>query len=428
MADDDLEFIVYQKKSEVMVFQIPPASSSSGHKADEWQKCIWRGRCRIVGKGKDCSIKMIDPGNDKLFAECKIPKGDHASYVERVTDSSRYFVLKITNGDRHAFVGLGFEDRNDAFDFYCALADFKTQFVDRDLEPVDASDSLEPAKDYSMKEGQKIQIKIQGMEGKPKKSTTSQSGGYNGGSVGGFALAPPPPAGGIAPPPPAGGASRLAAAPVAAAPNFAAPAPSSSAKDDFFGDFDDFQSAPGQAAPVQPVAVAKPVVQDSSDPFFSGDSFSSFNLGAAPSSTTTSVAAPAAAAPFGFPAASPAPAPMSTGLGFSATPAAASGSSMTSSAWGSPSPASTSQPRPQASQQQQQQRPPQTSGGGFDPFSGFGGAGNVSSGTNGSMGATPLGGFTGFGSPAATAPPAQKSMQSGSAKKDPFADFDPFAM
>merc|ERR1719162_1377246 len=126
-----MEFMVL-RKDDVMVYQIPPVNSSSGHKADEWKTCIWRGSCRLVGKGKDMIIKMVDANDGKLFAQCQIPNGEWEKYVERTIDSSRYFVLKIMNGQRHAFIGLGFGDRNDAFDFNCSLHDFKTTFVERE--------------------------------------------------------------------------------------------------------------------------------------------------------------------------------------------------------------------------------------------------------------------------------------------------------
>ncbi len=43
-----------------------------------------------------------------------------------VTDSGRYFVLKIVNDQgRHAFIGIAFNERNDAFDFNVALQEHK---------------------------------------------------------------------------------------------------------------------------------------------------------------------------------------------------------------------------------------------------------------------------------------------------------------
>jgi len=167
MEDDELEYTLLNKR-DVLVYQIPPASSASGHKADDWKRCIWRGRCRIVGKGTDLAIKMIESSTGQLFAQCVIPNGDIDKYVERVVDSSRYFVLKISKGNQHRFIGLGFEDRNDAFDFNCTISDFKSTWVDRDKEISEMTDK-EPCKDLSLKDGQKITINLKGVTGSRKR-------------------------------------------------------------------------------------------------------------------------------------------------------------------------------------------------------------------------------------------------------------------
>mmetsp|Transcript_84872 Transcript_84872/g.240509 ORF Transcript_84872/g.240509 Transcript_84872/m.240509 type:complete len:380 (+) Transcript_84872:60-1199(+) len=262
--EEELEYTLLNKR-DVLVYQIPPASSSAGHKADDWKKCIWRGRCRIVGKGQDLSIKLLDASSGQLFAQCTVPKGDHPQYVERVIDSSRYFVLKIANGQRHAFIGLGFEDRNDAFDFSCTLNDFKSTFVDKEAEiaPQDSS----PARDLSLKEGQKITIKINGMEGRTRRREDPPAD-----AGAGFA-------GILAPPPSSGAASRRsaqqAAAPLQPPPGAKAPAfpqptapqavatigaapAGAPAQDDPFGDFADFQAAPAPPADAAAPAVAGP--------------------------------------------------------------------------------------------------------------------------------------------------------------------------
>lgn len=252
--DDDLEFTLMNKK-EALVYQIPPASSSSGHKADDWKKCIWRGRCRIIGKGQNMSIKMIDASSGNLFAQCMIPGGEHTKYVEPVKDSSRYFVLKITNGERHAFIGLGFEDRNDAFDFKCALDDFKSTYAERkaDASGVSGPSKIGPAKDLSLKEGQKISLNLKNIVPGAKKRASEPQGG--GGGIG--LLAPPPPGGGSRQAPTGAGYAAPKAAP-APMPAFSAPAASTPAPaaDDFFADFDDFQSAGPAPVPAAPAPAA----------------------------------------------------------------------------------------------------------------------------------------------------------------------------
>jgi hypothetical protein len=43
--------------------------------------------------------------------------------LESVLDSSRYFVVRVVNGPRHAFIGNGFQERNEAFDLKRACAE-----------------------------------------------------------------------------------------------------------------------------------------------------------------------------------------------------------------------------------------------------------------------------------------------------------------
>eukprot|EP00927_Polykrikos_kofoidii_P078555 TRINITY_DN7536_c0_g1_i1.p1 TRINITY_DN7536_c0_g1~~TRINITY_DN7536_c0_g1_i1.p1 ORF type:complete len:380 (-),score=77.50 TRINITY_DN7536_c0_g1_i1:205-1239(-) len=279
MEDDDVEFTLLNLR-EISVFRIPPASSSSGHKAEDWKQCIWRGRCRLCGKGKDLFIKMVDATSNELFAQCTIPLGEHEKYVERVTDSSRYFVLKIQNGSRHAFIGVGFQERNDAFDFNCSLADFKKTWVDRD-EVSDAPQEQQPARDLSLKEGQKIQIKLKGLTGRTSSSRSSDTQNNGSGPIGFGALAPPPGT---------GVQSRIQqAAPLPPASSSAVGTSSLKAADDvdFFGDFADFQSAtPGKpstlAAPSPASSVSSAWSQQVSQEASGGDlssQFGSLNLG-----------------------------------------------------------------------------------------------------------------------------------------------------
>jgi len=246
MADEEaLEYTLFAKR-DCKVYQIPPAASADGHKAGDWKEAIWQGACRVVGKGKDLTIKLMNGNSGELFAQCAIPNGEHEKYCERVMDSSRYWVLKVVNGQRHAFIGFGFSDRNDAFDFNCCLADFRKTFVERDAEPDDSQQIQQTMQDLSLKEGAKIKLNLKGKtqavdeEGAEPKVKKVASGGYGGSAVG---LLPPPPGGKpiglLAPPPPPPGPAKQPTAPVA---------------NDFVADFADFDSFQSASMPPPPTA------------------------------------------------------------------------------------------------------------------------------------------------------------------------------
>jgi hypothetical protein len=112
---------------------------------------------RIVAKGKIAGIFLLDEKNT-IFAVCQVTDD---SAVERCLDSGRYFVLRITNQQgRHAFIGIAFNERNDAFDFNVALSEFKNE-IEREEKAAKMSDHItNPPLDLSLKEGQKIKITI----------------------------------------------------------------------------------------------------------------------------------------------------------------------------------------------------------------------------------------------------------------------------
>ncbi|KAE8791495.1 Serine/threonine-protein kinase 38-like protein [Hordeum vulgare] len=207
---------------EVSVFKIPPRTTSGGYKCGEWLQTdkIWTGRLRVVSCGDRCEIRLEDPGSGDLFAACFVLPGQRDSAVETVLDSSRYFVLRIEDGrGKHAFVGLGFGERNEAFDFNVALSDhekYVKREQDKETGGEDADDSqidIHPAVNRRLKEGETIRINV-----KNKPSTGSgmlSSAGLSGGATekpkASMLLAPPPGATGKLrsplPPPPNDSAS-----------------------------------------------------------------------------------------------------------------------------------------------------------------------------------------------------------------------------
>ncbi|MEE6518425.1 hypothetical protein FKM82_029436, partial [Ascaphus truei] len=114
--------------------------------------------------------------------------------VESVTDSSRYFVICIEDGNgRRAFIGVGFADRGDAFDFNVALQDhFKwvkqqTEFAKQAQNPDPG-----PKLDLGFKEGQTIKINIANIK---KKEGAAGNAKPRSAGPGTPSLLPPPPGG-----------------------------------------------------------------------------------------------------------------------------------------------------------------------------------------------------------------------------------------
>ncbi|OWR43171.1 NECAP-like protein CG9132 [Danaus plexippus] len=184
-------------KNEVFVFKIPPRTSNRGYRAADWnlQEPQWTGRMRLVAKGDDLIMKLEDKTSGELFAKCPIDKYPGVA-LEAVTDSSRYFVVKIQDDNgRSAYIGLGFGDRSDSFDLNVALQDhFK--WLRKEQEGEGTADQQQM--DFSFKEGEtiKINMKITKKDGS-EASRPRRAGGAN---VGG--LLPPPPGGSKLPPPP----------------------------------------------------------------------------------------------------------------------------------------------------------------------------------------------------------------------------------
>ncbi|KAL3268140.1 hypothetical protein HHI36_007267 [Cryptolaemus montrouzieri] len=186
-------------KPEVFVFNIPPRSSNRGYRAADWNltEPSWTGRMRLVSKGNECSIKLEDKTTGELFARCPIEAYPSVA-IESVSDSSRYFVLRIQDDNgRAAFIGIGFGDRSDSFDLNVALQDhFKWLKKEKQI----SEEPSGPALDLGFKEGETIKINMKiskkdGADGSSRTKAKSSGGGVPG-------LLPPPPGGSKLPAPP----------------------------------------------------------------------------------------------------------------------------------------------------------------------------------------------------------------------------------
>ncbi|KFP82451.1 Adaptin ear-binding coat-associated protein 2, partial [Acanthisitta chloris] len=164
-------------------------------RAAEWQLAqpAWSGRLRVTAKGKTAFIKLEDKTSGELFAQAPVEQFPSIA-VESVTDSSRYFVIRVEDGNgRRAFIGVGFGDRGDAFDFNVALQDhFKWVKQQSELAHQAQNPDQGPKLDLGFKEGQTIKLNIANM--KKKEGATGNTRQRPAG-LGGLSLLPPPPGG-----------------------------------------------------------------------------------------------------------------------------------------------------------------------------------------------------------------------------------------
>ena len=201
---------------------------------DKW---LWSGRLRLMSKGTVLKVLLEDATSGELFATCPV-KSQADKAIDPVVDSRRYFVLRIDDGKgHHAFIGMGFRDRDDAYNFNATMQDHWKSVKRQQEAEVIRKEMAEqyanqPMRDLSLKEGEKLSIKVN----VPRKGGARRPRAPGSGvAFGGGLLAPPPPAGAPA-------AQKPAAAPAPDTDTASSNAAAAAAKDDF-GDFGDFSAA-----------------------------------------------------------------------------------------------------------------------------------------------------------------------------------------
>ncbi|KAF9227722.1 adaptin ear-binding coat-associated protein 1 NECAP-1 [Gyrodon lividus] len=199
--EDEIESILYIAR-DISVYRIPPLRANEGHRANDWGDLanpLWKGRLRIVEKSNNAAILFEDAQTGELFARAEYDPVKPS--VDAVLDSSRYFVVRVEDAGKKAYIGMGFAERTDSFDFNVALQDYTKRAKAALNPPSPTTDTLSPhvpqgpKKDYTLKEGQTFSISIPGKSS--KQGTTSHLLGSSGvgssTSSGGIPLLPPPP-------------------------------------------------------------------------------------------------------------------------------------------------------------------------------------------------------------------------------------------
>ncbi|KAF2855769.1 adaptin ear-binding coat-associated protein 2 [Plenodomus tracheiphilus IPT5] len=220
----------------VHVYQIPPATSVKGYQASTWtandnKLQIFTARIRILetsipSERDDSSdekvsttILLEDAKTGDLFAAAPYTS---ERVVEQALDSSRFFAITVVGEGRKAVLGMGFEERSEAFDFSIALQDAR-RVLGFEAHSSAAMGSgargggakarqkvEEPKRDFSLKEGETISINLGGLKGRRSRShEKSELEGQRSEQDALFSIKPPPGSGGgggggggFLPPPP----------------------------------------------------------------------------------------------------------------------------------------------------------------------------------------------------------------------------------
>lgn len=209
----------------VHVYQIPPLTSTKGYQASSWtadpKRQIFTARLRILetsipaptadddaAEKVSTTLLLEDPSSGQLFAAAPYTS---PNVVEQALDSSRFFAITVVGEGRKAVLGMGFEERTEAFDFNISLQDARRAlgFEANPNTPANKKGAQkaveEPKRDFSLKEGQTISINLGGLKGRRErregdiKSPEQQKSEQD--AL--FSIAPPPgSSGGFLPPPP----------------------------------------------------------------------------------------------------------------------------------------------------------------------------------------------------------------------------------
>lgn len=175
------ELVLFQV-SECYVYLIPPRKTAASYRADEWDinKWAWEGTMKVVSKGEECIIRLEDKTSGELYARAFLRDGDPHP-VEPVIDSSRYFVLRVEENIggrlRHAFIGIGFRERPQAYDFQAALHDhMKYLNKKKTAEEMEHQFQHTSSVDYSLKDGETLVLQLNNKGGRSVRSKFFEQG------------------------------------------------------------------------------------------------------------------------------------------------------------------------------------------------------------------------------------------------------------
>ena len=211
LPQDAIQRILFISNS-VHVYNIPPMPSNRGYVAAAWtaeaSRHIFTARLRVLetsydtpsaadGSSQNLKVDLVleDASTANLFAAAPYTS---AAIVESVLDSSRFFAVTVKDPNgRKAVLGIGFEERSEAFDLGVALQEARKALGwDAPAQAKGlAEQKKEEVKDYSLKEGETITVNLGGTKfgRRRRKEEEGEEEEAQTGDLQGFALPPPPP-------------------------------------------------------------------------------------------------------------------------------------------------------------------------------------------------------------------------------------------
>jgi len=192
---------------ECFVYKVATTHSSRGFCAGDWglDKPLATCTCIVKSRGEEAAVQLFDnktkgQNKRKMLAQSVIvldpdPTSDKSKiewFCENVTDSSRYFVLKVQNPKdpkKVASLGIGFRQKESAYSFTAALQDH-AKYVRRVrasnlADKNTALQNSEPAKDMTLAgvlgDSGKIKINVKLAKRKKRKKKKGKETGKTGG-------------------------------------------------------------------------------------------------------------------------------------------------------------------------------------------------------------------------------------------------------
>ncbi|KAF1348589.1 hypothetical protein BDV97DRAFT_296916 [Delphinella strobiligena] len=185
----------------VHIYQIPPITSTKGFSASPWTASprptaqqIFTARLRVIetSLGGSSNVKadivLEDPSTGDLFAAAPYTS---PAVLQQASDSSRFFAVRVVGeGGMKATLGMGFEERSEAFDFSITLGEVrKVMNMDGAGAAQVGKKAVEEAKmDFSLKEGESITVNTGGKGRRMREDKKEDQG--DGAAL--FSIRPPP--------------------------------------------------------------------------------------------------------------------------------------------------------------------------------------------------------------------------------------------